>query len=76
MKLLIINHHQKTLFTFIAEIHRGLASLSDETRKGRPKSVVLPNNIDTVCKLIKGVRHVTYRKIEASLSILQTAIYI
>ncbi|GFS95404.1 uncharacterized protein NPIL_598891 [Nephila pilipes] len=43
--------------------------LTDESRAGRPKSVVVPEKINAVRELIKQDRHVTYREIEASLDI-------
>ncbi|GFU60514.1 HTH_48 domain-containing protein [Nephila pilipes] len=48
--------------------------LSDESRAGRPKSVVVPEKINAVRELIKQDRHVTYREIEASLDISMTSI--
>jgi histone-lysine N-methyltransferase SETMAR len=56
------------------EFHRGRHSLSDESREGRPKSVVVPENIDAVQNLIMQDRHITYREIEASLGISMTSI--
>ncbi|GFT92217.1 uncharacterized protein NPIL_112791, partial [Nephila pilipes] len=44
-------------------------SIQDESRAGRPKSVVVPEKINAVRELIKQDRHVTYREIEASLDI-------
>lgn len=43
-------------------------------REGRPKSVIVPKNID-LRKLIKQDRHVTYRETEASLVISSKSIY-
>lgn len=56
------------------EFNRGRSSLRDESREGRPKSVVVPENIDAVRELILQDRHVTYREIEASLGISMTSI--
>ena len=42
------------------------SSLQDEFRKGRPKSVIVP---DAVRQLILQDRHVTYREIEITLGI-------
>ena len=47
------------------EFNRGLHSLTDEFRKDRPKSVVEPENINAVQKLIMRDRHATYCEIEA-----------
>lgn len=63
-----------TVKNWYNEFNRGRRSLQDEFREGRPKSVVVPENIDAVCELIKQDRHVTYREIEASLGISMTSI--
>ena len=54
---------------------RGHYSLTDEFRKGCTKSVVRPENINAVQKLIMQDRHVTYCEIEATLGISSTSIY-
>ncbi|GBP88163.1 hypothetical protein EVAR_99716_1 [Eumeta japonica] len=41
----------------------------DEFKEGRPKSVVVAQNIDSVRELIIQDRHVTYREMKASLGI-------
>ncbi|GFU40787.1 putative mariner transposase [Nephila pilipes] len=56
------------------EFNRGRCSIQDESRAGRPKSVVVPEKINAVRELIKQDRHVTYREIEASLDISMTSI--
>lgn len=48
-------------------------SLTDEFRKGRPKWVVTPENIDAVEHLIRD-RHITYSEIEACLGISSTSV--
>ena len=48
------------------EFNRGRHSLTDEFRKGRPKLVVGPENINALQKLIMQDRHVTYYEIEAT----------
>lgn len=63
-----------TVKNWYNEFNRGRCSLQDESREGRPKSVVVPKNIDAVLELIKQDRHVTYREIEASLDISMTSI--
>lgn len=50
-----------TVFRWYAEFNRGRTSLKDEFKEGRPKSVVVPENIDAVKHLILQNRHVTYR---------------
>ena len=47
-----------------SEFNHGRHSLQDEFREGRPKSVVVPETIDTVRQLILQDRRVTYREIE------------
>ena len=58
------------------EFNRGRHSLNDEFRKDRPKSVVGPENIYAVQKLIMQDRHVTYCEIEATLGIISTSMHI
>ncbi|XP_025154440.1 histone-lysine N-methyltransferase SETMAR-like [Harpegnathos saltator] len=64
-----------TIYRWYTEFNRGRSSLSDEFREGRPKSVVVPENIDAVREVILQDRHVTYREIEASLGISGTSIH-
>ncbi|XP_065650644.1 uncharacterized protein LOC136078770 [Hydra vulgaris] len=66
---------EATVYCWYSEFNCGRSSLSDEFREGRPKSTVVPENIDTVHEMIKQDRHVTYCEIEASLSISFTSIY-
>ena len=47
----------------------GRPSLKDEVREGRPKTAVVSENIDAVREVTMQDCHVTYRAIEASLSI-------
>ena len=49
------------------EFNFGRRSLKDVVREGPPQTVVVPENIDAVRKLITQDRHVTYREVEASL---------
>lgn len=63
-----------TIFRWYREFSFGRSSLADEVREGRPKSAVVPQNIDAVRNLIMEDRHVTYREIEASLDISMTSI--
>ncbi|GFS96965.1 uncharacterized protein NPIL_468521, partial [Nephila pilipes] len=58
-----------TVKNWYNEFNRGRCSIQDESRAGRPKSVVVPEKINAVRELIKQDRHVTYREIEASLDI-------
>lgn len=65
--------HRATVFRWFAEFNRGRRSLKEEFREGRPKSVVLSENIDAVSEMILQDRHVTYHEIEASLDISSTS---
>lgn len=65
---------EKTIYYWFAEFRRTRTFVSDGCRVSRPKSVVVPKNIAAVHRMIKEDRHVTYRQIEASLGISQTAI--
>ncbi|XP_037952518.1 uncharacterized protein LOC119682999 [Teleopsis dalmanni] len=64
-----------TVKNWLNEFNRGRRSLKDEFREGRPKTAVVPDNIDVVRELIMQDRHVTYREIQASLSISPTSIH-
>ena len=64
-----------TVKNWFNEFNRGRRSLKDEDREGRPKTAVVPENIDAVRELIMQDRHVTYREIEASLGISSTSIH-
>lgn len=63
------------VYEWYKEFKHGRTSLKDEPREGRPKSVVLPENIDAVQKLIEQDRHVTYREFEACLGISNTSVH-
>ncbi|CAK9815952.1 Histone-lysine N-methyltransferase SETMAR [Anthophora plagiata] len=64
-----------TVYHWFSEFNRGRHSLTDEFKEGRPKSVVVPQNIDAVRELVMQDRHLTYREIEASLGITMTSIH-
>ena len=49
--------------------------IQDEFREGLPKSVVVPETMDSVRQLILQDRHVTYREIEITLGIGGTTIH-
>ena len=57
------------VYRWYGEFNRGRSLLQDEFREGSAKSVVVPETIDAVRQLILQDRHVTYREIEATLSI-------
>ena len=63
-----------SVYNWFNEFKRGRLSLKDEEKPGRPKTVVTPENIDAVRKLIEQDRHVTYCEIEATLDISTTRI--
>lgn len=65
-----------SVYRWYGEFNRGRSSLQDEFREGRPKSVVVPKNIDAVRELILQDRHVTYREIETTLGISGTSIHL
>ena len=48
-----------SVYRWYGEFNRGSSSLQNEFRKGRPKSVVVPETIDAVGQLILQDRHVT-----------------
>ena len=64
-----------TVKNWYNEFNRGRRSLKDEFREGRPKTAVVPENIDAVRELIMQDRHVTYLQIEACLCISPTSIH-
>ncbi|GFS82437.1 putative DD34D transposase [Nephila pilipes] len=63
-----------TVKNWYNDFNRGRCSIQDESRAGRPKSVVVPEKINAVRELIKQDRHVTYLEIEASLDISMISI--
>lgn len=63
-----------TIFRWYREFSFNRCSLADKNREGRPKTAVVPGNIDAVRNLIMQDRHVTYREIEAFLHISMTSI--
>ena len=62
------------VYRWYGEFNRGRSLLQDVFRKGRPKSVVVPEIIDAVGQLILQDRHVTYHEIEITLGISGTSI--
>lgn len=54
------------------EFKRGRPLLKGEFREGRPESIFVPENIDSVQKLILQDRRVTYSEIEVTLGISST----
>ena len=65
-----ITHSPNTnVYRWYGEFNRGRSLLQNEFRKGRPKSVVVPEIIDSVRQLILQDRYVTYREIETTLYI-------
>lgn len=64
-----------TVYDWFNEFKRGRTSLADESREGRPKSVVVPENIKAVRQLLAVDRHLTYRELEATLGISKKSLY-
>lgn len=58
-----------TVYNWFTEFKRGRTNVSDKFREGRPRTAVVPANIDAVKQMIEMDRHATYREIEASLGI-------
>jgi len=67
--------HWTTMFRWFSEFDRGRYSLKDEFREVCPKSVILPENIDAVRKMIKLDHYVTYRKIKAPIGMNSTSVH-
>ena len=63
-----------TVKNWFYEFNYGRRSLKDEFRKCRSKTAIVSANIDDELELIMQDRHVTHRKIEASLGISSTSI--
>jgi len=49
-----------TVYRWFSKFNRDRSLLSDTFREGRPKSAVVPENIDAVREMIMQDRHVTY----------------
>ena len=64
-----------SVYRWYRKFNRGCSSLQDEFREGCPKSIVVPETIDTVRQLILQDRHVTYHEIETILGISGTSIH-
>ena len=56
-----------SVYRWYGEFNRARSSLQYEFPEGRPKSVVVPETIDTVRLLILQDRYVIYHEIEATL---------
>ena len=65
-----------TMKRWYNDLNRRRHSPFDEFRRGLPKLVFGPENINAVQKLIMQDRYVTYCEIEATLDISSTSIYI
>ena len=64
-----------SIYRGCGKFNRGRSSLQDEFREGRPKSVVVPETIDSVLQLILQDRHVTYREVKITLGISVTSLH-
>lgn len=60
LMFLEIMHHQGPVCIEFTEFSRGRSLLKDEFRQGRPKSVVVSENIDYVPELSLQDRHVIF----------------
>ena len=64
VKLLLIEAtSEMNVYDLFAEFRHSCFSVNDEFREERPKSVMIPNNIDAVCKMIEETRNATYHEI-------------
>ena len=63
-----------TEYHWFGEFNSARCSLKDEFKEVRPKSIVLPENIDAVHEVMKQDHHVTYHEIEAFLDISLTSV--
>lgn len=66
---------KRSVYRWHGKFDRGRSSLQVELREGRRKSVVVPETIDVMRKLMLQNRHVTYRYIETTLGISGTRIH-
>lgn len=60
---------QSTVYGWFAKFKRGHTSLNDEFREGRPRTAVVPENIDAVRNMIETEPQATYRAIQATIGI-------
>lgn len=63
-----------TVYNWFAEFNRGRNSLADERHEGRPITVATEETIEAVRRMIAEDNRITYREIEAGLSISMTTI--
>ena len=64
------------VYNYFAELHRACTPVNNESREMRPKSVVIPNNIDAVSKMIEEDQHASYSEMEAYLVMSQITTYL
>lgn len=63
------------VYKWYTEFKHKRTSLKDDPREGRPKTAVVPENIDAVRNLIEEDRHMTYREIMSCLGISATSVH-
>jgi len=65
----------RTIQRWYLQFRRGVLTLEDDPRSGRPHEAVTQNNIDAIRKLIEQDRHISYRMIEHILKISASAVH-
>lgn len=60
---------RSSVYRWCKQLQRGVFSISDDSRPGRPAETVSLENIATVKKLIEVDTHITYKQVEETLKI-------
>ena len=64
-----------TIIDWYAEFKRGRTNTDDAERSGRPKSVIVPENITKVHKIVFGDRKLKLREIADTLKISESSVF-